>query len=202
MSTNEEEVIIDPTKTNEEIIDEVIDDVDENQNKDDSEKGAEDKGEKTGKTVESPQDRYARLARQLKQAGKKLGIDTEDKPTSKRSEDFGFAEKAYLATNGIKGTAETEFTQKLQKQTGLDLDSLLEDTYFQTKLNEFREKRATSNATPPGTKRSGNSSIDTVEYWIAKKELPPITDVELRRKVVNARLKRDETKGVFYNSAN
>lgn len=124
----------------------------------------------------------------------------ETKATSKKSEGFDYGEKAYLTANGIKGSDEHEFAQKLQKQTGLDLDSLLEDTYFQTKLNEFREQKATTNATPSGTKRSNNSSVDTVEYWIAKGELPPKDQVEMRRKVVNARLKKEDSKGVFYNS--
>jgi len=125
---------------------------------------------------------------------------SETKTTSKKSEDFDFAEKAFLTASGIKGVEEHEFTKGLQKQTGLDLDSLLEDNYFKTKLAEHRELKTTSNATPIGSKRSSNSSVDTVDYWIAKGELPPKGEVELRRKVVNARLKKDEAKGVFYNS--
>jgi hypothetical protein len=201
MSTNEEKVIIDPNKTNENE-DEDKDKTGADQDEDESEEGAEDKGDKPDKPTESLEDRRARLLRQLKQVDKKLGTSTEDKPakTSKKSDGFDYGEKAYLTSNGIKGSDEHEFTLKLQKQTGLDLDSLMEDTYFQSKLSEFRETRATANATPSGTKRSNNSSVDTVEYWIAKGELPPVTETELRRKIVNARLKKDQTKGVFYNS--
>jgi len=199
MSTNEEkEDIIDSEKKNENLEDEeeVIDD-----DKDSPEEGADDEGAEPDKPTETLQDKRARLARQLKQVDKKLGITTEDKPAkaSKKS-DFDYGEKAYLASLGIKGTAEIELAKKLQKQTGLDLDSLVEDTYFQSKLTEFRELKATSNATPTGSKRSNNSSIDSVEYWIAKKELPPVSEVELRRKVVNARLQKDASRGVFYNS--
>ena len=199
MSTNEEEVIIDPNKTNEE---EGADEGDNGENN-----GEEGKttppAEKPKETLE---ERRERLLGQLKRINKDLGIT--DEPTEKKvpnkkgtkSEGFDWGEKAYLTSNGIKGSDEHEFAQKLQKQTGLDLDSLLEDTYFQTKLNEFREQRATTNATPSGTKRSSNSSVDTVEYWIAKGELPPKDQVEMRRKVVNARLKKEDSKGVFYNS--
>lgn len=203
MSTNEEkEDIIDSEKKNENEGEE-IEETGKDQDQDDSKEGAEDKGDGQGKPTESLEDRRARLLRQLKQVDKKLGTKTEDKPsrtTSKKSDGFDYGEKAYLTSNGIKGSDEHEFALKLQKQTGLELDSLIEDTYFQTKLNEFRETRATANATPSGTKRSNNSSVDTVEYWIAKGELPPVAETELRRKVVNARLKKDQTKGVFYNS--
>lgn len=198
MSTNEEK-------------EDIIDSKENNESKEEETTEEESKGEETTeqkeetgdeKPVETLEQRQARLLRQLKQVNKKLGIN-EDKPqnkSSKKSEGFDYGEKAYLTANGIKGSEEHEFAQKLQKQTGLDLDSLLEDTYFQTKLNEFREQKATTNATPSGTKRSNNSSVDTVEYWIAKGALPPASDVELRRKVVNARLKKEDSKGVFYNS--
>lgn len=203
MSTNEQKEDIIDSENNNENGGEKIEDTDKGQDQDDSKEGAEDKDDEQGKPTESLEDRRARLLRQLKQVDKKLGTKTEDKPsrtTSKRSDGFDYGEKAYLTANGIKGSDEHEFTLKLQKQTGLDLDSLMEDTYFQTKLSEFRETRATSNAMPNGTKRSNNSSVDTVEYWIAKNELPPVSEVELRRKVVNARLKKDQSKGVFYNS--
>jgi len=39
---------------------------------------------------------------------------------------------------------------------------------------------------------------DSVDYWMSKpiEEVPP----EMRIKVVNARLAKEKTKGVFYNS--
>lgn len=196
MANETKETIIDSSENNETKEEETTK---EESKEEETSKQEEDNGDE--KPVETLEQRQARLLRQLKQVNKKLGID-EEKPsrTSKKSEGFDYGEKAFLTANGIKGSDEHEFAQKLQKQTGLDLDSMLEDTYFQTKLNEFREQRATSNATPSGTKRSNNSSVDTVEYWIAKGALPPASEVELRRKVVNARLKKEDSKGVFYNS--
>lgn len=114
------------------------------------------------------------------------------------SSDLG--EKAYLAVNGIKSADEIAFVQKMKKETGKDVESLLETTYFQTEFRTFKEKKETDNAVPSGNKRSGNSSVDSVEYWLAKGELPPADQVQLRRDVVNARLKKEQTKGVFYNS--
>lgn len=120
--------------------------------------------------------------------------------TKNESTPSDLGEKAYLAVNGIKSADEVAFVQKLKKETGRDIESLLETTYFQTEFKSFKEKKTTDNAVPTGSKRSTNSSIDSVDYWIAKGELPPADQVQLRRDVVNARLKKEQTKGVFYNS--
>lgn len=148
-----------------------------------------------GETLEQKE---SRLARQLAQTRKKMG--KSDEPTSK-SDESGYGVKAFLVANGIKGANELEFAQKLQRETGKDYEALLDSTYFQTELKEFREKTATSNATPKGSKRANNSSTDTVEYWLAKGELPKGSDQkELRERIVNARMKGDKNKGTFYNS--
>lgn len=122
-------------------------------------------------------------------------------PTPKnepQSSDLG--EKAFLAVNGIKTPDEVDFVQKMKKETGKDVESLLATTYFQTEFNSFKEKKATDQATPTGSKRANNQTTDSVEYWLAKGELPPASEVELRRKVVNARIDKEKSKGIFYNS--
>lgn len=153
------------------------------------------------KPTETLEAREARLARQLEQTRKKLGKTTEKQETtqtSQTSNDLG--EKAYLIANGIKTPEEISLAKRLAKETGKDIESLLATTYFQTELRDFREKKATSDAIPNGNKRANNSAVDTVEYWVAKGELPPNSEVELRRKVVNAMMKKDESKTQFYNS--
>ena len=120
------------------------------------------------------------------------------KESNQTSGDLG--ERAYLAVNGIKSADEIEFFQKMKKETGKSADSLLESTYFQVEFKDYKEKKASSDATPTGSKRSNNSATNTVEYWIAKGELPPASEVQLRRDVVNARIKKEESKGAFYNS--
>ena len=121
------------------------------------------------------------------------------KPNEPASNDLG--EKAYLIANGVKGADEIAFVQKMKKETGKDVESLLESTYFQTEFKDFKEKKATDKATPQGNNRSSNPSADSVEYWIAKGELPTGPEnKELREKIVNARMKKEESKGQFYNS--
>ena len=155
--------------------------------------------EKKGKPTETLEAREARLERQLEQTRKKLGKDgTKPKQETSAANDLG--ELAYLAVNGIKTPDERAFYNKMKAETGKSGDALLESTYFQIEFKDFKEKKASSQATPSASKRSNNSSVDTVEYWIAKGELPPADQVQLRRDVVNARMKKDESKGQFYNS--
>lgn len=134
----------------------------------------------------------------LKEERENAGATPTPKNEQVTPSDLG--EKAYLAVNGIKSADEIAFVQKMKKETGKDVESLLETTYFQTEFRTFKEKKETDNAVPSGNKRSSNSSVDSVEYWLAKGELPPADQVQLRRDVVNARLKKEQTKGVFYNS--
>ena len=147
--------------------------------------------------------RRARLQRQLEQTERKLGITNEVKEVKQKvskTSDFDLGEKAFLIANGVKGQDETELAKRIQRETGRDIESLLETNYFQQELKDLRENKMTQDAIPRGSKRSVNSSVDSVDYWVAKGELPPTSDVEMRRKVVNARIQKEKAKGVFYNS--
>jgi hypothetical protein len=108
-----------------------------------------------------------------------------------------YGQKAFLIANGIKGEAEMKFVQDAMKDSGKTLEQILDSKYFQSELEEMREITKTTEATPSG-KRSGNVPTDNVEYWMTK----PMEEVpkEMRIKVVNAKLKQSESKGVFYNS--
>lgn len=121
--------------------------------------------------------------------------EVKTKPESK-SNDFGYAEKGYLKSSGIK-TSEFDFVQSEMKASGEDLDTLLENDYFKARLEKHRALKTTSEATPTG-RRSGSGAVDSVEYWEGK----PIEDVpaDMRIKVVNAKLAKAKNKGKFYNS--
>lgn len=116
------------------------------------------------------------------------------------SSELDYGQKAFLAANGVKGSDEMKLVQEIMRNTGKkDLESVLESKYFKSELEEMRALRSTAEANPSGSKRSGQSSADSVDYWIAKGELPPNTNPELRRQVVNARLKKSESGSPFYN---
>lgn len=117
--------------------------------------------------------------------------------TTQKSSDFGYDVKAYLKASGIKAS-EFDFVKAEMKSSGIkDVDALLENEYFTTKLEKHRELSKTQEAIPSG-KRSGGVATDSIEYWMAK----PIEDVPVdkRRAVVNAKLEQEKNKGKFYNT--
>lgn len=145
---------------------------------------------------ETPEAKVARLKRQLAREERKLNTSPEPKQETK-SGDLDYGQKAYLVANGIKGTDEINLVKQIMKDTGKDLDSIIESRYFQAELKEMRDDKATKEAVPTNTKRSGNSARSSVEYWLAKGELPPEDQPELRRQVVNAEIKAQSTANNF-----
>jgi hypothetical protein len=137
------------------------------------------------------------LKRELKDLKKPVEKSKESETTNSNSNDLG--EKAYLAVNGIKSADEVAFFKKMKQETGKDAEALLDSTYFQSEFKSFKELKVSSDAMPGSSKRSNNSQVDSVDYWLAKGELPPVSEVQLRRDVVNARMKKETSKGVFYN---
>lgn len=121
--------------------------------------------------------------------------DKGDKAPNK-SDGFGYDVKAYLKASGIE-SSEFDFVKQEMKDAGVkDVDSLLGNKYFQSRLEEHRELTKTQAAIPSG-KRTGGVATDSVDYWLSK----PIEEVpaDKRRAVVNARLEREQGKGKFYN---
>lgn len=59
----------------------------------------------------------------------------------------------------------------------------------------MREMRKFQDAIPSNSKRSSQSGKDTVDYWLAKGELPE--DRELRSKVVKAKWKSSSSVNPF-----
>ena len=155
------------------------------------------------KPIETLEARKSRLERQLAQTNKKLGFDgevvtqKENNPSKKSDGELDYGQKAYLTANGIKGAKEFEFVKKELKSSGYDLDGLLENDYFKSKLENFRALSKTAEATPTG-KRSNGVATDSVEYWMTK----PLEEVpkDMRIKVVNAQIAKEKNKGQFYNS--
>ena len=133
----------------------------------------------------------------LKRAEKKLSRYDNDTPSKAPSKtgDFDLAQKAYLVANGVKGNDEMKLVKEIMSNTGKSLDSVLESKYFTAELNEMREMRKSQDAIPSNSKRSSQSGKDTVDYWLAKGELPE--DRELRSKVVKAKWKSSSSVNPF-----
>jgi hypothetical protein len=176
---------------NEEINEEFIDNVDESN---------EEANIENDESVSISKEEYQKLTQTLGSLKRELkDLKKPNEEVSERTNKSGgldYGAKAFLVANGIKGS-ETKLVEEAIKNTGESLEQILENPYFQAKLQETRDLAMTANATPKGN-RATSVPTDSVEYWMAK----PIEEVpqEMRAKVVNARLASDKSKEMFYNS--
>lgn len=118
-------------------------------------------------------------------------------PAEQKKEILDRVDRAVLSVKGITEPDEIELVERRKAETGRGLEELLATTWFKQELQEFREKATSFDVMPAGSKRSNQAARDSVEYWIAKGELPPKNQTQLRRDVVNARMKRAKNENVF-----
>lgn len=140
-----------------------------------------------------------RRATQLKKA--KIALQAAESlskvESTKKSGDFDYGQLAYLNTKGIDVDTDIEFLQNEVKNTGKDLREVLGFKYVQEHLAANKEQRTTADAIPNSSPRSATTARTSVDYWIARGELPPLDQPELRREVVKERLKREQARSKF-----
>ena len=147
------------------------------------------------KAGESLKVRAERAERKAKQASAKPEGDKTPKKEEKK-EGFDYGQKAFLKASDI-APDEYPLVQEYIENTGKELDEVVESKHFQNELKDLREQKASAEAMPKGTKRSGGSGKDKVDYWIAKGEMPPVDQPMLRREYVNAKAKRETDTSKF-----
>lgn len=138
--------------------------------------------------------RFRRLEKKLEKL-KDSPITTQE--SKQQNQTLDKMDRAILRMEKISSPDEVKLVEDIIKDTGKSLEQVLESKFFQSELKELRENKATEEATPTGSKRSGQSARDTVDYWIAKGELPPWSERELRIKVVNAKIQKQQSKNMF-----
>lgn len=175
-------------------------DVDLN-NEETSQTEAETQETKTEEQEVDWQARAKELEGRLKRAETKLKKSSDSPAQSKSSTpgEFDYSQKAFLAVNEVKTAKELELAKEFMANTGKSLDDVVTNKYFLQELKELKDLEATALATPSGSKRTGQSAQDSVEYWLAKGEMPPQGMTELRRAYVAAKMKKDESGKKFYN---
>jgi hypothetical protein len=156
----------------------------------------------------TPEEQLAIHERQAKKLRKQLGQGSDEpksetKEKATKSGELGYAEKAFLFATGVKGSEEIGLVTEFMANTGKSLEEVVDSKFFQAELKELRESKASSEAVPKGSKRSTSGSKDTVDYWLAKGELPENTpeNQELRRKIVNAKYARETSSNKFSPSS-
>lgn len=152
------------------------------------------------KKPESIEARKARLERQLSQINKKLGNIPEKKvvePVSEKKEGLDRIDKAILRAEKITDADEIALAQDIKRETGKDIEDVLESRYFKAELKAMREEKTAQDAIPSNSKRSMNSNRNSVEYWIAKGEMPPASETKLRQDYVNAKISKSKMTNMF-----
>ena len=162
----------------------------------------ESQSEETTKAVETTEAKKSRLERQLAQVNKKLGIETKiekhiDEGESNNKGGLDRVDKMILRTEGIKSANEISLVEEFMKDSGKGIDAVLESRAFKAELKALREEVASEDAIPTNSKRSTNSNRNTVDYWLAKGEMPPANETQLRRDYVNAKLAKTKARSMF-----
>lgn len=122
----------------------------------------------------------------------------QQKGGSKEVTEFDYGQEAYLIAKGVEDDEAKTFLLEEINQTGKSLREVMSFKYVQEALKGIKEDKANMIAMPKGTgTRGGKSAQNTVEYWIAKGELPPADQTELRRQVVKEKIRQDSTGNKF-----
>lgn|SRR3972149_2377938 len=125
----------------------------------------------------------------------------EAKTPEKSNEDFGLLEKTYLRAAGIAEEDEVELAKKLKKETGKDLDALIDSNYFKSELENLRTTKANIKATD-GVRGGRGETTDKPEHWIAK-GVPPtpeqVPDRKKRVEIAKAMISNAKSGKKFYN---
>jgi hypothetical protein len=102
-----------------------------------------------------------------------------------------------LKENGLKDSDEIELVLKKSKELKLDPLVLVSEGLAEGLLERHRKAKQDELATPGTSSRTASSQKDSVDYWIAKGELPSADKVELRREVVKKKIKASNRSNMF-----
>ena len=149
-------------------------------------------------TVTDAQATIAELREQLKTKSIETRLAKKEKKEPKVDDSLlERVTRMELKENGLKDADEISLVTEKAKELGIDPLKLVKGGYADTILKEHRQSKADALANPSTQSRGGVNKTDSVAFWIAKGELPPTTEVELRRKVVKAKIAKQSQKNMF-----
>lgn len=141
--------------------------------------------------------RAEKAERELKELKAKSEKPTpkNDEPRELKSDEPDYAKLAFLKSEGVINAEDQKIVQDEAKRLKLPLTEVLQMEHIKGKLKDAKDQRESQDGAPKGKGKSGGSNQTDVDYWLAKGETP--TDLELAEKVINARMKKEESKGMF-----
>jgi len=127
---------------------------------------------------------------------------TPVKKQDKQSSEFDYGQKTF-----INQILKVDITDDKQMEVvndyltnGKSLDDLSANKHFKNDLKDIKDSQKVTNAVPAGNKRSVGTEKSAESYWLNKYESgTPLNEVpsEIRNKVLNAKLAREEQKSMF-----
>ena len=137
-------------------------------------------------------------------------VTAPEKEPTEKSGDLDYGQKAFLRSYDIKGADELALVKNWMNRTGDDLDTMVDDTIFQAKLQGLRDAKrdakAVADATPKNSRRPSIPTQNDEAYWVAKiasgdAKLIDIEDVILRRKVLNKQVEIQKSGDKFSSNS-
>ena len=183
----------------------IVDDVEANN--EEGQENAEGKPAKADKPQRTPQEEIDYFEGRANRLRTKHGIQKPDKPAaieSKKSStdkpsELSDGQIAILRTEGIKTKAEIALFNEIMSETGKGVLDLLDSSYFQSRLKDFRSNQESINAIPKGKNRSGQTGVTDDDIAFAKfqetGEMPG--DFKTRVAIKNKLVEAEKSKGMF-----
>ena len=127
----------------------------------------------------------------------KVDAGNPNEPSKPNELDYG--QLALLRTEGIKGSGELALFKEIMAETGKGVLDVMDSNYFKSRLTDFREAQASTDAIPKGKNRSGQTGITDTDLAVAKfKESGTLPeDFKTRSAVVKQIAAAEQMEGVF-----
>ncbi len=160
--------------------------------------------EKTNQTLGS-------LKKELKDLKKGSEKSKEETPTENHKSDDALSqryERLALKQAGLTHADDVDLARKIAKETGKDIEDVLESRYFKVELEALQTNRAnveaTSHVKGSGSNSSNSKAKESPEYWMGKENPPTpqdIPDSRLRQSIIQKMImaKRNNKTLKFYN---
>jgi len=150
------------------------------------------------KTVEEQQKQIADLARAKRELKKEVKkVETEETPQqdiTNKPDEPDYAKLAFLNSQKVTHPDDQKIIMDEAQRLKLPLTDVLGMEHMKTKLKESLDEREAKSGTPKG-KGSRGSTVHDVDYHLAKGTTPD--DVDEAEKVIDARMKKDESNQMF-----
>jgi len=135
--------------------------------------------------------------KEQKSSDKPKGESTEETPpiNKKTSDEPDYAKLAFLETKGIKHPDDQQIVQDEAERLKLPLTDVLGMAHIKSQLETNQAERKAQSGMPAGTGKGKSVTQGDVDYWLKKGGTPD--DPELANKVIDARIKQDDSQKMF-----